>query len=223
MGIDCLDFACRMEKRLQIPVRPQHLFLGHHTTVTDVVELLWQRLHGLELAEDLELIRLYHELHTRLKPGFLQSFRDSMMGSRRDERQLNDIIPPLQRAQFWESLSRDYSCPLPPLTSCADDTYPRFPIELSTPRSLLQFVRTHLFQRIQWVPITPPANWDPIPIMGSLIGLGGRAVQDAPPRDTPWTREELFDVVRQELVETLSVDWDEVTPDAELIGDLGME
>lgn len=223
MGIDCLDFAFRMEKRLQIPVRPQHLFLGHDTTVADVVELLWQRLHGLEPAEDIELIRLYHELHARLNPGYLWSFWDSMMGSRRDERELNDIIPPPQRAQFWDSLSRDFSCPLPPLTSCSADTYPRFPVELSTQRSLLQFLRTHLCQRIKWVPVAPPASGDPIPLMGSLLGIGGRAVRDTPRRDAPWTREELFAVVRQELADTLSLDLEEVVPNAQLINDLGMD
>lgn len=212
MGIDCLDFACRMEKRLQIPVRPQHLFLGHHTTVADVVELLWQRLHGLEFEEDVELIRLYHELDKRVVSIGPRGFWGWVTGSRCENRRLEDIIPPHQRTLFWESLRRDFYCPLPPLRSDPGEADPRFPEEIYNQRSLLQFLRAHLFQQIKWIPVAPS--------QGSAVISDARSISH---REAPRTREELFAIIRQELSDTLVLALDEVVPDAELIDDLGME
>lgn len=230
MGVDFLDFAWRIEKRLQIPVRPKDLFLGDHTTVGEIFELLWQRLQGLEFEEDLELVRLYHQLHTRLVPTFAQGMWNWMQGGCRGSGRLDDIIPADRRVDFWDALGRDFSYSLPPLTACTDDVYPHFPEELSPQRQLMQLLRTHLFQRLKWVPMTTRIDSQPPPGNQTLGGpkdfwLWGhwrRDLKSDPPRQAPWTREELLEVVRRELADTLEVDLDEVTLDAELVGDLGM-
>ncbi len=227
MGIDLLDLSFRLEKKLQIPLRPQHLFLGEHTTVSEVVELLWQRLQGLEVANHAEITRLYQKMELRVNLNPLRGWRDWIWGLPKD-RELDELIPPEQRTRFWETLGRDVPDPLPPLVIDSGQEFPRFPEELKTTRRLLQRLRKDLFQQFKWAPIETLAESGTAGIEHAAVGisawLGRRPHQQAPMprREIPWTREELFDVVRAAIADAASVDLEKVTSDAELIHDLGM-
>lgn len=229
MGIDLLDLAFRLEKRLQVPLRLEHFLLGQHTTVGETVELLWQRIHGLEVADNSEIQRQYQDLQTRILLNPARGWRYWLGGVSKDRR-WDEIIPPDQRVPFWESLSRDLAQPLPPLIAGIGDEFPRFPEEIATPRKLLQLCRAQLFQRLKWVPIAQSGDPDtPHEVMTrvktwefSAMGRSRYVADPTPRRTEPWTSAELFDVVRTELVEAADVDIEVVVPDAELMDHLGM-
>ena len=232
MGLDFLDFAFSIEKRLQMRLNRKHLGIDQHTTVADVVELLWRHLQGWELKEDLDLIGLYVDLHTRIMRKSAQGYWSAFFGKNGpQDRRMDDVIPPDRRRPFLEELSRDMNCPLPPLETGAGEIDSCFPEAIATQRRLLHLLRGHLFQRLKWVPILPPVVNETLPkpsignkfVQWTVCGRWPQAPESAPVRETPWTREELFEIVRQALVETLDVDPNEVTPDAELMDHLGME
>ncbi|MDB5385436.1 MAG: hypothetical protein JWM11_1082 [Planctomycetaceae bacterium] len=194
MGIDGLDLKFRLEKAFQIVIDREEM--GFVFTTPGIIhDFIWMRLQGIHHAIPCSVDDMYQQINQAVHelPGAQKSFWHS----------LETLLPAEMRADQWNQLSKILGCPLPLLEMSPGQTYPRFPKGCST---------TFELARSLW--------------LSGVFTLPNRRAQFCelrPEGADQWTWESSWSVIQDCIVDCLSVGLDEVTPDARMIDDLGME
>ena len=208
MGIDMLDIGFRVEKNFGLKkFRPLPPVGPPLWTAGDLFELIWRGLQGEESAWEWapvwELMPHAWELR-RQSSSYLRGFHPGWTIFMPD--QLDRLIPVADRPGVWNRLLTLWEVNVPRHVPPASDGGFEFPIGCQTTHRLID-----LFERAWWESrFQRQDQWRP-------------STHPPPPDAHKWTREAAWLTFVEILCESLRVDVDEVTPNATLVGDLGME
>jgi hypothetical protein len=115
---------------------------------------------------------------------------------------LNRRFPPASRAANWQALEEALGITLPKLEDSVDGAAPRIPQRYSSIIALTYWIAEQYPERVEHIPV----NCERTGKMASRT----------------WTEEEVWDILRECICDALGVKPEEVTPDARLVEDLGM-
>lgn len=211
MGLDLVEVFMEIEDTFQFQL---HGFTMNSAlmpydliSVDDVCEEIWQRLQGCEPDWTEADVEQFHERIVPLRKettAYLSSLPKAWfywMSSRLDR-----LIAAEYRDQAWTEIERIWGCPLPPLERDSQHEPPRIPISCETvPRMIGVIARRWISQN------------DPNRFVWRLSG------KPRPPNAEKWTRELVWDKLKEILMEYLNLTANDVQPEATLIGDLKMD
>ncbi|MBI3467956.1 MAG: hypothetical protein HY000_33535 [Planctomycetes bacterium] len=197
MGIDYLDIRFRLQKCFGINTcNDENWFLFH--TAGMLHDFVWQKLQGKQPAcpDTHALGRKVQQAIKGLKGfGRHRSWLPAWS--------LEKLIPADNRREHWQQLSQALECPLPPLIEEPEVATPRVPAECRTLTDLVFWILKHH-------PESAPL-------------LREERIEPPPPGAESWTEEEVWQAVRSILCDVLAVKPEEVTREAHLVNDLGMQ
>jgi acyl carrier protein len=210
MGLDFVEVLMEIEDRLDVELMSGIEWYPLHTagTLSDVV---WQRLQGYEPAITFDD---YRQANATVE----QVFQQRGVTRRWFVKDLNRLLPEEDREQIWSQLSDRLDCPLPELHSRGDGSVPTIPKVCSTKHDLVMWVLWHRPGHELWRPITPTQRTKPLgwPFKARRTDSSAKV-----PRS--WTREEVWEEVRQILIEQLGLRPEEVVKDARLNEDIRLD
>jgi hypothetical protein len=108
----------------------------------------------------------------------------------------------VNRAANWLALEAALGVSLPELEHPAHQEFPRIPRQYESELSLAFWIAEHHPERVEWIPV-------------SCERTGKMATQR-------WTDDEVWETLRGILCDVLGVKSEQVTKDARMIEDLGM-
>jgi acyl carrier protein len=199
MGIDLLDVVFRLEREFQIKIsaRRESVFLMR---VGWIQFLVTEKLGGRSPAVP-DVSAVYRRVGAVVSR---YPDRRGFWGRTFDQRsRLSFLLTPESLPQFWCELEDELGFPLPRLCREPDGIAPLPPAGIDNAGSLAAWIA---FTCRDVVPHRYPARPSP-----------------RPPDADRWTDEAIFLVIRAILVDALSVNEEDVTPEAWLIEDLGAE
>lgn len=115
---------------------------------------------------------------------------------------LNRRFPPATRAANWQALEEALGVTLPILEDSVDGGVPVIPQRYSSLIALTYWIAEQFPERVERIPV-------------SCERTGKMASRT-------WTDQEVWDVLRECICDALGVKPEEVTPDARMVEDLGM-
>ena len=193
MGIDSLDVSFRLQKHFDIEIRPDDSIYLWESP-RRIIQLVTARLSGEILA-----IPDFPSLMKSIVAAV-----ESLPDYRRRwfRRDLADGFPRENRERNWQLFGEALGCELPPLQPSESGTA-ELPRECASYRRLGFWMLDHAEERVHCLP--PHA---PLPV---------------PDDAGKWNAESIQRGVFEILIDVLGVDEEEVTLDADLVDDLGME
>lgn len=194
MGIDALDLVFRLEKRFGITISRDEAQASCFHTVGDIHRYLISKLRN-EVQHVPNIFRLITEVS--LAVGNVTGRWRRLLPSTN----LNTKFPPATRAAQWQALEAALQVALPQLERLPDQV-PRVSRLVETDLALAYWIAEHYPERVEQLPIDCRRT--------------GEMANHA------WTDEEIWDVLRECICDTLGVKPAEVTPDARMSEDLGM-
>jgi acyl carrier protein len=194
MGIDALDLVFRLEKRLGITISRHEVIATFFDTVGTIHRHLVAKLNGECLS-----VPNSESLVTEVAKAVNQIAGRWRLTSSLD---LNRRFPPATRASNWQALEEALGITLPQLEDSADGVAPRIPQRYSSIIALTYWIAEQYPERVEQIPV-------------SCERTGKMASRT-------WTDEEVWDILRECICDALGVKPEEVTPDARLVEDLGM-
>ncbi len=194
MGIDALDLVFRLEKRLGITISRHEAVATVFDTVGTFHRYLVAKLNGEYLS-----VPKMEPLFTEVVKAVNQITGRWRLTSSLD---LNRRFPPATRAANWQALEEALGITLPKLEDSADGAAPRIPQRYSSVIALTYWIAEQYPKRVEQIPV-------------SCERTGKMASRT-------WTDEEVWDILRECICDALGVKPEEVTPDARLVEDLGM-
>ena len=194
MGIDALDLSFRLEKRLGITTSQPEAIATFFDTVGTLHRYLVAKLNG-ECRSVPKMELLFIELVKAVN-------KIAGRGKRTSAMDLNTRFPPATRAAKWQALEEALGVTLPKLEDSADGAAPRIPQRYSSVIALTYWIAEQYPKRVEMIPV-------------SCERTGKWASRT-------WTDEEVWDILQECNCGALGVKPEEVTPDARLVEDLGM-
>jgi len=194
MGLDALDLAFRLEKRLGIKISRAEGQAILFDTAGTIHRYLVAKLQG------------EYQQAPRIEPLFLEVSRavNRLTGWWRltTSLDLNKRFPPANRAANWRSLEETLGVPLPELEQSADEAFPRISRQCDSVMSLSYWIAEQHPKRIEWFDV-------------SCERTGKMATHQ-------WNEDEVWQILRECICDALGVKPEEVTHDARMVEDLGM-
>jgi len=196
MGIDALDLAFRLEKRFGIKISQPEAVGVLFDTPGAIHRYLVAKLRG-EYRQTPRIEPLVMELSGAVSrvAGRWRRLIPS--------HNLNMKFPPATRAAQWLALGEALGISLPKLEHPADQGFPRIPRQFESEISLAYWIAENHPECAQWIPV-------------SCERTGKMATHE-------WSEEEVWDILRGCISDVLGVNPGEVTHDARMIEDLGMD
>jgi acyl carrier protein len=194
MGIDALDLVFRLEKRLGITISRHEAVATVFDTVGTFHRHLVAKLNG-----ECRCVPKMEPLFTELVKAVNQISGRWRLTSSLD---LNKRFPPATRAANWQALEEALGITLPQLEDSANDVAPRIPQRYSSVIALTYWIAEQYPERVERIPVNCERT--------------GKMASRA------WTDEEVWDILQECICDALGVKPEEVTPDARLVEDLGM-
>lgn len=207
MGLDFVEVLMEIEDRFDIDLMSRSEWYPLHTA-GNLGDLVWQRLQGSEPAIE----RADYQQAIGVVEGV---FTESGVQKKWFSRDLNRWFPDAGRERIWQTLSHRLDCPLPELEHDGGVLVPTVPRVCSTKHDLVMWVLWNKPGRKLWRPVTPSPRRKPL---GWPFPSRSQERPTKPPRS--WTREEVWEEVRQILIEQLGLRPDEVVRDARLAEDI---
>ena len=115
---------------------------------------------------------------------------------------LNRRFSPANRATRWQALEEALGVSLPKLEDSADGEARRIPRQCDSLIALTYWIAEHYPERVEWLPVSCERT-------GKLASH-------------TWTEQEVWDILCECICDALGVKPEEVTPDARMVEDLGM-
>lgn len=196
MGIDALDLVFRLEKRFGFTIGRDEAQASCFNTVRDIHRYLIAKLRN-EARTVPNLFGLITDVSLAVS-NVTGRWRRLIPSTN-----LNTKFPPATRAAQWQALEAALQVALPQLEHPPDQAFPRVPRLVETDLALAYWIAEHYPERVEQLPIDCRRT--------------GEMANHA------WTDEEIWDVLRECICDTLGVKPAEVTPDARLVDDLGMQ
>jgi acyl carrier protein len=195
MGLDAMDIAFRLEKRLGIIIPPTE---GHAfaSTVENLHRYLMDKLNGVD--RDLPVL---WPVAKKVWVALRKSSSWWRCGNNWED--LNKHFNPEQRVEIWRALETELNIKLPDLEYSSNEPYPNIPRIGDSAISLMLWIAEHDPNRVKWVKLSCERS-------GKMA-------------DRNWSEDEVWEILLESLVDGLGVDAEAVTPDARLVEDLGME
>lgn len=196
MGVDVLDLCFRLKKQFGITLEDVELFYFLNR-VSHIEDLVWDHLQGIRPALPIEPKRFSERVSMEIL---------KLPGTRKDPwgfGNLERMIPLEGREENWKQLGENLGLPLPDLKISSSNASLRFPPELQTVGSFVFWVYRNFPDRL-------PVSRE-------------RTIGKPLPQAEKFSREDVSRIVREIISETLVVSLEQVTPEARLIEDLGME
>jgi acyl carrier protein len=194
MGLDALDLTFRLEKRLGITIHQPEGFATFFDTVGTIHRYLVAKLNGECLSVP------------KMEPLFIELVKAvnqiAGRGKRTSAMDLNKRFPPATRAANWQALEEALGVSLPTLEDSVDGAAPRIPQDCSSLIALTYWIAEHHPERVEWIPV-------------SCERTGKMASRN-------WTDQEVWDILQECICDALGVKSEQVTKDARMIEDLGM-
>lgn len=197
MGIDSFDLAHRLEQRFGIVFgeAERQALIGH--TVRTLHRHLLAKLRGeCDKVPDIE--PLFTEI-CRIVHRLTKRWRLTLSLST----DLNRRFPATARLEKWRALEKELGLSLPPLEHAPGDRHPTVPQPCSSVMGLCRWIAEHHPDRVEWLPID--------------------STRTGPAATHSWTEQEVWQALGDCLIDVLGVEDDEITFDARLVEDLGME
>ena len=208
MGLDTVEVFMEIEDTFHIsdfnpPIAPVP---WDSITVDDLCERIWQRLQGYEPDwTDADATRLDEQVAPLRKAttAYLTALPRTWRWWR--PTQLDRVIAPEHRVQAWSDIERIWGCSLPPLETLDGTKEPQIPASCARlPQMVGILVR-------RWIRQNEPDQT-----------VWREASGPKPPNAEKWTRELVWEKLKQLLMEQLNLTANDVQPEATLIGDLKM-
>jgi acyl carrier protein len=193
MGLDALDLVFRLEKRLGIKI-PADEFFAVFITPRKLHDYLMAKLNG-NLGGIPSLAPLYKEVNTAVNRTVSWLWGNPT-------RDLNKRFSASHRQACWNSLENELRISLPKLVQSPQELELRIPRECDSVLSLTNWIADNYPDRVEWMPVDCKRS-------GKMA-------------DRTWTENEVWEILRECIVDALGVKPEEVTPDARLAEDLGM-
>ena len=195
MGLDALDLCFRLEKRLGIII-PQAEGQPFASTVGNLHQYLMDKLNGVD--------RDVPVLWPVLKDVW-DALRKSTPRWRCPKNwvDLNKDFAPAKRVEIWRALETELKIALPDLEYSPNEPYPRIPRICDSAISIMHWIIEHDPARVAWAKISCERS-------GKMA-------------DRSWSEVEVWEILRESIVNGLGVKPEQVTSDARLVEDLGME
>ncbi len=194
MGIDALDLVFRLEKRLGITISRHEAAATLFDTVGTIHRFLVAKLNG-----ECRSVPKMESLFTEVVKAVNQITGRWRLTSSLD---LNRRFPPATRAANWRALEEALEITLPKLEDSADGAAPRISERYSSVIALTYWIAEQYPERVEQIPVSCERT-------GKIASR-------------TWTDEEVWDISRECICDALGVKPEEVTPDARLVEDLGM-
>jgi acyl carrier protein len=194
MGIDALDLVFRLEKRLGITISRHEAIATLFDTVGTIQHFLVAKLNG-----ECRSVPSTESLFKEVVKAVNQITGRWRLTSSLD---LNTRFPPATRAANWQALEEALGITLPKLENSADGVAPTIPQRYSSIIALTYWIAEQYPERVEQIPV-------------NCERTGKMACRT-------WTDEEVWDILRECICDALGVKPEEVTPDARLVEDLGM-
>jgi acyl carrier protein len=194
MGIDPADLCLCLEERLGIEIPHTETWTIFSTPGT-MQHYLMAKLRGqYRESPDAKSLCIEVEKAVHRITGWWKLVSSS---------DLNRRFSPPKREANWQSLENALGVSLPKLEYLPGERFPKIPRECDSVLYLTNWIIKHHPNRVKWLP-------------GSCERRGKMA-------DHQWTEEEVWEVLRDCIVEVLGVKREKVTHDARMIEDLGMD
>ena len=194
MGLEAIDLAFRLEKRLGIKIEHTEGIAVFFDTAGTIHHYLVGKLRGEN--------RKAPRLEVLLKEVAAAVNHITGWWRLTSSANLNKRFCPAKRKAHWESLERALGVSLPKLEHPADGEFPTIPRECDSILSLAYWIAEHHPERVEWFPI-------------SCERKGIMAMRQ-------WSDDEIWAILRECICEALGVKREEVTYDARMIEDLGI-
>ena len=195
MGIDALDLAFRLEKRFGVVITRDEAYAALFHTVGHLQRNLVAKLNGKcrDVPRIEPLVMEIAEAVNRIAGRWKLTF----------SLDLNKRFPPATRAAKWEALETALRVSLPKLEESSDGEPARIPPQCDSLIALTYWIAEHHPERVEWVAVSGERK-------GKMAAY-------------TWTEQEVWDILRECICDALGVKPEEVTPDARMVEDLGME
>ncbi len=194
MGIDALDLAFRLEKRFDINIRREEALAVLFDTAGTIHRYLVAKLQG------------EYQQAPRIEPLFTEvsGAVNRITGRWRltSSLDLNRRFSSATRAASWQALEKALGISLPQLEHLADEEFPKIPRQCDSVISLTYWIVEHHPERVEWFPI-------------SCEQTGKMATHQ-------WSEDEIWAILCDCICCALGVKPEEVTCDARMVEDLGM-
>lgn len=195
MGIDLLEIRFRLESRFGFKLAGGECFAFHNTAGT-LLDLVWQKVNGLEPG-----IPDIHEIYERVHAAASET-RTRWRLSRPRNARLTEMFDKGDLDLHWRRFQQALDLPLPPLIRSGEWNELTVPPECSTVSRLVQWIIDNHPHCVRW--LRPPG------------GITTRSAAGP-------SHEECWSAIREILADTLALDPEQVTLDAHLVDDLGLE
>jgi acyl carrier protein len=195
MGLDAIELVLELEERLGIEICEEERLSIVGTTVENAHRILMDKLNGAERTVPVfwPFARGVYHALNRLTPWW----------KGRNYNDLNKKFPPMNRVEIWQELEKELSVLLPDLEYAPNGEYPVIPRICDSGISMVFWIAEHYPERLEWAKVSCERS-------GKMA-------------DRTWNEDEVWEILRQSIVDMLDVKPEEVTPDARLVEDLGME
>ena len=195
MGIDALDIAFRLERRFGIEICKAEAQAVLFDTAGTIHRYLVAK-----LQDD-------YRQTPRIEPLFLEVSQavNQITGRWRltTSLDLNRRFPPATRAENWRALEEALGVSLPELEELANEDLPRIPRQCDSVISLSYWIAEQHPERVEWIDVSCERTGE----MATHL----------------WSEVEVWHVLRECISDSLGVNPEEVTPDARMVEDLGMD
>ncbi len=194
MGIDALDLSFRLEKRLGITTSQPEAIATFFDTVGTLHRYLVAKLNG-----ECRSVPKMEPLFIELVKAVNQITGRWRLTSSLD---LNRRFPPATRAAHWQALEEALGVTLPKLEDSGDGVAPRIPQRYSSTIALTYWIAEQYPERVEMIPVSCKRR-------GKIASRN-------------WTDQEVWEILQECICDALGVKPEEVTPEARLVEDLGM-
>ncbi len=195
MGMGALDLCLRLEKQFGVKISHQEGYAVLFDTPGAIHRYLMAKLRGeYQKAPDIESLVLKVYKSVNRITGWWR------LTSSTD---LNKRFAPAKREACWQSLEKELGISLPKLDHPPDEGFPEIPRQCDSVMSLTNWIIEHYPDCVEWLPV-------------SCERSGETAEHE-------WTEEEVWEILRECIVGALGVKPKDVTRDAQMIKDLGVD
>ena len=194
MGIDALDLAFRLEKRFGITISRAECFAVLFDTPGTIHRYLVRKLAG-EYRQTPNVESLFKEVADAVNHIAGRWKPTSYLD-------LNKRFSPACRTESWRALEQALGISLPSLERSADGQPPKVPRQCESLIALTYWMAEHHPERVEWVPVSCERK--------------GKMASHT------WSEQEVWSILSECPCEALGVNPEEVTHDARMVEDLGM-
>jgi acyl carrier protein len=195
MGLDMIDIMFRLEKAFDIQI-PADEISAFACPLGEFHQYLLNKVRGIEQRLPV-LGPLYNVVFKAIKK------QSSLFPCVNNWNDLNKNFAPEKRAGVWQALESDLNISLPPLEHSPNEPHPNIPRSCNSVLSLARWIAAHESARVEWIEVGCERS-------GKMAEYN-------------WSDDEVWDILRQCLIDALGVDGKQVTPQARFVEDLGME